>query len=125
MTNLFENFIQSDTFKLDLLATISCNLVHPFVKQAMKGYFMKEPINQMISNLQAQIASCTANEFMGYLTGAMDTIEVEDNEIQFVPLSGNDMEAVIKNAVAVAFATFNEALNSDLFDDDETANPCH
>lgn len=125
MTDPFQDFISSDIFKLDDLTKVSCSLVHPFVKKAMGDYYMERPVTEMISNLQFQIASCTATEFMEQLSREVDETELEGSDIPFLPFTGERLSGLIKNAIAVAFSTYNDAINGDIFDDDETANPCH
>ena len=123
MTDLFDDFIQSEEFRLDELLKVSCYMVHPYVKDAMQEYFMEHPLETMISSLQAQIAACVASEFLHFLTMAF--AEEENNngdKIPILPLTEQDMDALIKNAVAVAFSTWN-SIDAGVFDDDETANP--
>lgn len=123
MTDPFETFIQSDAFKLEGLTTVSCNMVHPFVKVAMQDYLVDKPVKELISDLQAQIAACTANEFMDVINNVLHGPEAEEGEIIIAPVTGEDLESILKNAIAIAFSTFNITINKNLFSADETANP--
>ena len=131
MTNPFEQFIQSDSFNLSDLFSLddprkaTCLMVHPYVKKAMRDYYDKHPINELISGLQGQIAACTAREFLNFISFMIEGADDSDEEIlPVMGLTEEDFEAIVGNAVAVAFSAYN-AINPSDFDDDETANPQH